>query len=129
MSIKYDVMAVPDWVFIPMETAELKKLKKYVEEKGVEPTKGTETEFVLSALSWVSRQWKHDGMNEPPKSFHALEILNEVHQNNTRYRPRQKNFYLIRDAYVVCDLRTMVQKFGSFKALASILEVSEAFVR
>lgn len=81
-----DVMAVPDWVFVPLESSELKKLKSYVEEKGFRPSLGTEEEFVLSALSWVSSQWEHDGMNEPPKSYHALDILKEVHNKKIRYR-------------------------------------------
>lgn len=81
-----DVMAIPDWVFIPLEASELKKLKNYVEERGFHPSQNTEEEFVLSALSWVSSQWDHDGMNEPPKSFHALDILKEVHNKKTRYR-------------------------------------------
>lgn len=81
-----DIMAIPDWVFFPIESLELKKLKDYVEEKGFRPSKGTEEEFVISALSWVSNQWEHDGMNEPPKTFQALDILKEVHTKKTRYR-------------------------------------------
>lgn len=81
-----DVMAIPDWVYIPLETAELKKLKNYVEEKGFKPSSENEEDFVLSALSWVSSQWEHDGMSEPPKSFHALDILKEVHNKKVRYR-------------------------------------------
>ncbi|MGZ6461058.1 MAG: transglutaminase domain-containing protein [Bdellovibrio sp.] len=81
-----DVMAIPDWVFIPLEASDLKNLKTYVEKKGFHPSQNTEKEFVLSALSWVSSQWDHDGMNEPPKSFHALDVLKEVHNKKTRYR-------------------------------------------
>ena len=81
-----DVMAIPDWVYVAKETSELKKLKSYVEEKGFHPSLKTETDFVLSALSWVSSQWKHDGMSEPPKSFQALDILKEVHGKKVRYR-------------------------------------------
>ncbi len=81
-----DVMAIPDWVYTPLETTELRKLKSYVEEKGFNPSSETEEDFVLSALSWVSSQWEHDGMNEPPKSFHALDILKEVHNKKVRYR-------------------------------------------
>lgn len=81
-----DLMAVPDWVYLPIESSELKKLKSYIEQKGFKPLVSTEKEFVLSALSWVSNQWEHDGMNEPPKSFHALDILREVHKKKARYR-------------------------------------------
>lgn len=81
-----DLLVAPDWVFSPLESSELKKLKSYVEKKGFTPVQGSEVEFVLSALTWVSGQWEHDGMNEPPKSFQALEILKEVHSNKTRYR-------------------------------------------
>ena len=81
-----DVLVVPDWVYQPKETSELKKLKSYVEEKGFNPSLETEKDFVLSALSWVSSQWQHDGMNEPPKSFQALDILKEVHGKKVRYR-------------------------------------------
>lgn len=81
-----DVLAVPDWAYLPLENSELKKLKNYVEEKGFRPSIETEEDFVLSALTWVSSQWAHDGMNEPPKSFHALEILKKVHNEKVRYR-------------------------------------------
>lgn len=81
-----DVLTIPDWVYQPLEASELKKLKLYVEEKGFRPSSGTEEDFVLSALSWVSSQWMHDGMNEPPKFFHALDILKKVHDEKVRYR-------------------------------------------
>jgi hypothetical protein len=81
-----NVMAVPDWVFVPLKTSELKKLRKYIEEKGFRPSEGSEEDFILSTLSWVSNQWEHDGMNEPPKHFHAIDILREVHNHKTRYR-------------------------------------------
>ena len=81
-----DLLVAPDWVFSPLESSELKKLKSYVVKKRFHPVQGSEVEFVLSPLSWVSGQWEHDGMNEPPKSFQALEILKEVHSNKTRYR-------------------------------------------
>ena len=70
-----DILAIPDWVYMPLETSELKNLRSYVEVKGFRPSLETEEDFVLSALAWVSSQWEHDGMNEPPKSFHALDIL------------------------------------------------------
>ena len=81
-----DILAIPDWVYMPLETSELKNLRSYVEVKGFRPSLETEEDFVLSALAWVSSQWEHDGMNEPPKSFHALDILKEVHDKKVRYR-------------------------------------------
>lgn len=81
-----DILTIPDWVYTPLKVNELKKLKKYVESKGFNPPSETEKKFVLALLVWVSGQWKHDGMNEPPKNFEALDILKEVHNKNTRYR-------------------------------------------
>ena len=49
-----DVLAIPDWVYIPLETEKLKKLKSYVEKKGFCPSVKTELDFVLYALSWVA---------------------------------------------------------------------------
>ena len=81
-----DIMAIPDWVYLPSEASELKKIKNYVEEIGFHPAIENEVDFVISALIWVSSQWEHDGMNEPPKNFNALDILKEVHNKKVRYR-------------------------------------------
>lgn len=81
-----DNLAVSDWVFSPLNPSDLNKLKSYVEAKGFRPPPGSEKDFVIAALSWVTAQWAHDGMNEPSKDFHALDILKEVHNKNARYR-------------------------------------------
>ncbi|MBO9665522.1 MAG: transglutaminase domain-containing protein [Bdellovibrio sp.] len=75
-----------DWVYSPFEKAQLKNLRKYIEAKGFKPAQRTECEFVMSALSWVTSQWAHDGFNAPPKSFHALNILKAVHKKKERFR-------------------------------------------
>lgn len=81
-----DNLMISDWVFHPLNRSYLRKLKSYVESKGFQPTLGSEKDFVIAALSWVSSQWIHDGINEPPKDFHALDILKAVHKKDARYR-------------------------------------------
>lgn len=46
----------------------------------------TESQFVLEALAWVNSQWAHDGINQPPKHFSALDILKKVHNEKEKYR-------------------------------------------
>lgn len=72
--------------FPPFKSADLKKLKSYIQNKGFKPNTKNETEFVLEALAWVSSQWAHDGLNQPPKHFNALDILKTVHTKNEKYR-------------------------------------------
>lgn len=72
--------------FPPFKPDNLKKLKSYIERKGFKPTTSNETELVLKALNWVSSQWDHDGLNQPPKHFNALDILKTVHNKKEKYR-------------------------------------------
>lgn len=81
-----DSIVIPDWAFFPLAAKELAQLKAYVESKGFSPSNSSELDFIFSGLSWVSKQWKHDGMNQPPLEFGALDILKEAHNNKTRYR-------------------------------------------
>lgn len=117
---RLDVLAIPDWVFNPLSTSDLKKLKRYLEEKGFNPKVGTEKEFVLAALTWVSRQWIHNGQTSPPKSFHALDILKEVHQKQARYRCVEYGMVLTEclQAYGfvsrIIGLRSMDVAYGGF---------------
>ncbi|MGZ3787396.1 MAG: hypothetical protein ACXVLQ_02670 [Bacteriovorax sp.] len=75
-----------DYVFPLSEPDYLIKLKKYVEAHGFKPNEGTEVEFALNTLSWVTSQWDHDGMNEPPKNAGALEILELVYNKKEKFR-------------------------------------------
>ncbi|WP_413587081.1 hypothetical protein [Bdellovibrio sp. HCB274] len=81
-----DALSVSDWVYAPIDRAQLKKLRSYIEANGFKQSKGSETDFVVSALSWVSNQWQHDGFHAPPASFQALDILKAVHKKNERFR-------------------------------------------
>jgi hypothetical protein len=81
-----EALSIADWVYTPIEKTQLKKLRSYVEIKGFRPSKGTESDFVVSALSWVSNQWEHDGFHSPPPTFQALDILKAVHQKRERFR-------------------------------------------
>ena len=37
-----------------------------------------ELEAIKKALKRSSSQWEHDGMNQPPKNFRAIDILKKV---------------------------------------------------
>ena len=76
----------PDFVVSKTDASYLKKLKVYVEAHGFKPNAETEVTYVLSGLSWVNSQWVHDGMNQPPKSFRALDILQAVYERKEKYR-------------------------------------------
>lgn len=64
----------------------LRTLREYVEDTGFQPKPTSERTMIIDALEWVTSQWQHDGMNQPPKHFRALEILKSVHQTGARYR-------------------------------------------
>lgn len=66
--------------------AYLKKLKSFIAKHGYQPDTSSETKYVTSSLAWVNAQWDHDGMNEPPKTFNALDILNSVYTKKEKYR-------------------------------------------
>jgi hypothetical protein len=68
------------------EIENLQGLKKYVESRGFKPNNGSEVEFSLNVLQWVTSQWSHDGMNEPPKNANALEILELVYNKKEKFR-------------------------------------------
>ncbi len=74
------------YTFPPFESGNLKKLRSYVEGKGFKPNKENESQFVIGALGWVSAQWDHDGLNQPPDEFTALDILKSVHTKKEKYR-------------------------------------------
>jgi hypothetical protein len=38
----------------------------------------SEPEVFITAMEWVSSQWKHDGMNEAPYTMISLDILKKV---------------------------------------------------
>lgn len=81
-----DPLLVGPWISKKNDVSYLSKLKRYAEKKGFKPNEASEFEFVKSALNWVTSQWKHDGMNQPPDSFSALDILQSVHNKHLRYR-------------------------------------------
>lgn len=81
-----DVLLIGSWVAPKPEGPYLARLRKYVELKGFKPRDNSELDFVIGALAWVTSQWKHDGMNQPPSSFRALQILQSVHSAKARYR-------------------------------------------
>ena len=64
----------------------LSRLKKYAEKKGFSLSEMREFSAIKKALKWSSSQWKHDGMNQPPKGFRALDILKNVFDKKERYR-------------------------------------------
>ncbi len=68
------------------DKAYLSILKKYVEKKGFSLTGSKEFLAIEKALKWSSSQWEHDGMNQPPKGFRALDILKNVFDKKERYR-------------------------------------------
>lgn len=81
-----DVAMVGPWIQTDFDLQRLRPLRSYVENRGLKGGGHSELEFVKVALSWVTEQWDHDGMNEPPKDFRALDILKEVHEKKARYR-------------------------------------------
>jgi len=64
----------------------LSRLRSYLKERGFDPVQKSEWEFVTQAMAWVTSQWQHDGMNQPPVHFTALDILRAVHQKASQYR-------------------------------------------
>ncbi len=60
------------------------KLRDYVEER-VNLSRYDDPEIIIRALEWVSTQWKHDGMNEPPRGTSSYDILQNVARGQ-RYR-------------------------------------------
>ncbi|WP_375771932.1 transglutaminase-like domain-containing protein [Archangium gephyra] len=66
------------------DTAELRQLREHVL-KQVDLSRRSDPELILAALEWVSIQWDHDGMNEPPPGTSSYQILQNVKQGQ-RYR-------------------------------------------
>ncbi|MCB0392188.1 MAG: hypothetical protein KDD58_12930 [Bdellovibrionales bacterium] len=64
----------------------LRKLKSYIEHRGFKLKGSSEKEIVTNSMAWVTQQWKHNGDNEPPKNFKALDILKNVHKEKMQYR-------------------------------------------
>lgn len=64
----------------------LKKLRKYIISQGFPKQEKQEVQFVFKSLQWVTSQWQHDSMNQPPQGANALKILQSVHQKKKRYR-------------------------------------------
>lgn len=77
---------INDLVFAANEASYLQDLKKYIVAHGFKPNEKSEFEFALSGLAWVSSQWDHDGMNEPPKGARAIDILQLVHNKKEKFR-------------------------------------------
>jgi hypothetical protein len=73
-------------VFPPLNGKKLNSLKSYITGKGFSLKSKKEVDQIKYSLKWVSEQWKHDGMNQPPKSFTALDVLKKVHGEGKRYR-------------------------------------------
>lgn len=69
-----------------LNASHLQLLKDYVTASGFSPPNDSELQIVLSALKWVHSQWEHDGMNQPPAQYRALDILKSVHEQNQKYR-------------------------------------------
>ena len=69
-----------------LNESELQSLKDYAQAQGFQPSEGSETDLVLNTLKWVHAQWNHDGVNQPPSHYRALDILKSVHQENQQYR-------------------------------------------
>jgi len=60
----------------------LKELKTYVAKHGFNvDEKLADVDFAVATLKWVSAQWDHDGMNQPPAKATALDVL--INQSNT----------------------------------------------
>lgn len=74
------------WVTEQSDMTYLKKLKDYVVQIGYTPNESSEVDEVAAALKWVNAQWDHDGMNQPPSDFRALDILHSVHKSKQKYR-------------------------------------------
>lgn len=71
----------------------LDDLQEYVSQK-VSFTANNELDLIIEIMTWVSSQWKHDGLNEPPKGTSALQILRNVHEQNMCYRCAEYGFVL-----------------------------------
>jgi hypothetical protein len=67
---------------------DLIQLAAYVKSKSrkIEINTKKDPEIIFTTLDWVSTQWQHDGMNQPPKETSALTILKNVHEKGLRYR-------------------------------------------
>lgn len=108
------------WVVEQGKPADLKKLKAYVMDHGFKAIESTEQELVIEALKWVNAQWRHDGMNEPPPKFHAIDILKSVHNDKQQYRCVEYGVVLaeVLQAYGfvtrVIALRTNEVAYGGF---------------
>lgn len=67
-----------------LDTPELRQLREYVL-KQVDLSRHSDPELILAALEWVSIQWDHDGMNQPPPGTSSYQLLQNVKQGQ-RYR-------------------------------------------
>ena len=67
-----------------INSSEYRKLKKYVLKK-IDLQKFSDPEIIITALAWVSVQWEHDGINEPPKKSASYQILQNAAKGE-RYR-------------------------------------------
>ncbi|WNG38883.1 transglutaminase domain-containing protein [Archangium violaceum] len=77
---RYRTLKLPE----SLDTPELRQLREYVL-KQVDLSRRSDPEIILEALEWVSIQWDHDGMNEPPEGTSSYQILQNVKQGQ-RYR-------------------------------------------
>ncbi len=75
-----------DYIHEELKPAYLKKLKSYLATTDFKPNEGHELEQITAAMAWVTKQWVHNGMNQPPGHFRGLDILKKVHQKKIQYR-------------------------------------------
>jgi hypothetical protein len=66
------------------DAPELRQLREHVL-KQVDLRRHSDPELILAALEWVSIQWDHDGLNQPPPDTSSYQILQNVKQGQ-RYR-------------------------------------------
>lgn len=75
-----------NYIHQELNAAYLRKLKSYILKKDFDFATESEVEQIKSTMAWVTKQWAHDGMNQPPGHFTALDILKKVHQKKVQYR-------------------------------------------
>ncbi|NMO19835.1 hypothetical protein HPC49_33730 [Pyxidicoccus fallax] len=66
------------------DSPELRQLRDHVL-KQVDLLGRADPELIFAALEWVSIQWDHDGLNQPPPGTSSFQILQNVEQGQ-RYR-------------------------------------------
>ncbi len=75
-----------DFVIKKLPLEYLLELRKFITEHGFRVEHKNDFDDMKQSLVWVNAQWKHDGMNQPPVGFRAIEILKSVYQEKKQYR-------------------------------------------